>query len=189
MVRALTSCGARRAKWVVAAFWLAVFLGLNAVNIFDSFADAEQNRAVDYLPSKAESVKLLNQIDEFPSGERFSAVVVYRRDGGLTARDRAAIAEDRRQLVPVATAGRPPRADHLARPHDGAQRRALQDHGRGGHRHARRGRRARRRTWRSARPAGRDHRLGAASRPMRSTCSSRSTGRFWPRRRGSSSSC
>jgi RND superfamily putative drug exporter len=89
-------------------FWLAVFLGLNAVNIFDRFADAEQNRAVDYLPNKAESVKLLNQIDEFPSGERFSAVVVYRRDGGLTARDRAAIAEDREQLTPVATAGRPP---------------------------------------------------------------------------------
>jgi RND superfamily putative drug exporter len=107
MLRALSSCGARRAKWVVAGFWLAVFLSLNAVNIFERFADAEQNRAVDYLPSKAESVKLLNQIDEFPSGERFSAVVVYRRDGGLTARDRATIAEDRRQLVSVATAGRP----------------------------------------------------------------------------------
>jgi putative drug exporter of the RND superfamily len=108
MLRALTSCGARRAKWVAVLFWLVVFLGLNAVSIFDRFADAEQNRAVDYLPNKAESVKLLNQIDEFPSGERFSAVVVYRRDGGLTPRDRATIAEDRKQLVSVATAGRPP---------------------------------------------------------------------------------
>jgi putative drug exporter of the RND superfamily len=105
----LTSCGTRRAKWLVALFWLAVFIGLNAVNIFDRFADAEQNRAVDYLPNKAESVKLLNQIEDFPSGERFSAVVVYRRDGGLTARDRAVIAEDREQLMRVATAGRPPR--------------------------------------------------------------------------------
>jgi RND superfamily putative drug exporter len=108
MVTALTACGARRAKWWVALFWLAVFLGLNSVNIFDRFADAEQNRAVDYLPSKAESVKLLDQIDEFPSGERFSAIVVYRREGGLTARDRAAIAQDRRELTRVATAGRPP---------------------------------------------------------------------------------
>ena len=105
----LTSCGTRRAKWLVAAAWLAIFVGLNAANIFERFADAEQNRSVDYLPSEAESVRVLNQIDEFPSGERFSAVVVYRRDGGLEARDRAAIAEDRRQLGEVATAGRVPR--------------------------------------------------------------------------------
>jgi putative drug exporter of the RND superfamily len=108
-MRGLLSVGAaRRAKWLVAAFWLAVFLGLNAANIFDRFADAEQNRAVDYLPESSESVKVLERIEEFPSGERFAAVVVYRRDGGLTARDRAAIARDRRQLVRVATAGRPP---------------------------------------------------------------------------------
>ena len=59
-------------KWLALGFWLVVFLGLNAVNIFEKFADAEQNRAVDYLPEKAESVKVLEQIDEFPSGERFS---------------------------------------------------------------------------------------------------------------------
>jgi putative drug exporter of the RND superfamily len=107
MRAALTLSGARRAKWLVVLFWMAVFIGLNAANIFDRFADAEQNRAVDYLPGKAESVKLLERIDQFPSGERFNAVVVYRRDGGLTARDRAKVAEDRRQLVRVATAGRP----------------------------------------------------------------------------------
>jgi putative drug exporter of the RND superfamily len=105
----LTACGTRKAKWFVLAFWLVVFFGLNAGNIFERFADAEQNRAVDYLPEKAESVKVLNQIEEFPSGERFAAVVVYRRDGGLTARDRAAVAADRAQLEQVATAGRPPR--------------------------------------------------------------------------------
>ena len=104
----LTACSTRRAKWIVAGFWLVVFLGLNSVNIFEKFADAEQNRAIDYLPEKAESVKLLNQIDQFPSGERFTAVVVYRRDGGLTAADRKVIAEDRVQTTQVATAGRVP---------------------------------------------------------------------------------
>ena len=89
MTRFLTSCGTQRAKWFVAAFWALLFLGLNGANIFERFADAGQNQSVDYLPEKAESVKLLEQIDEFPSGERFSAVVVYRRDGGLTAADRA----------------------------------------------------------------------------------------------------
>ena len=57
-------------------------------------------------PEKAESVKLLNQIDDFPSGERFSAVGVYRRDGGLTAADRRTIAEDRAELTRVATEDR-----------------------------------------------------------------------------------
>jgi putative drug exporter of the RND superfamily len=108
MQRFLTSCGARRAKWFAVGFWLVVFFGLNAANIFERFADAEQNRAVDYLPSNAESVKVLNQIDEFPSGEHFSAVVVYRRDGGLTPTDRATIARDRAELSRIATAGRPP---------------------------------------------------------------------------------
>ena len=109
MVKLLTACGTRRLKWIVAGFWLVVFLGLNAANIFEKFADAEQNRAIDYLPEKAESVKLLHEVEDFPSGERFSAVVVYRRDGGLTPRDRATIRLDRAELTRVATAGRPPR--------------------------------------------------------------------------------
>jgi RND superfamily putative drug exporter len=106
--RALTFAGTRRAKWLVALFWLLVLVGLNAVNIFDRYADAEQNRTVDYLPSGAESVEVIDRVDEFPSGERFAAVVVYRRDGGLTTGDRVLIAQDRRELVEVATAGRPP---------------------------------------------------------------------------------
>jgi putative drug exporter of the RND superfamily len=104
----LTRAATRRAKWLVLAFWLAVFVGLNGANIFDKYADAEKNRTVDYYPAKADSIKLLEQIDEFPSGERFAAVVVYRRDGGLTPTDRAAITEDRNQLARVATQGRPP---------------------------------------------------------------------------------
>ncbi len=95
MRRALTLSGSRRAKWLVASFWVVVFLGLNAVNIFDLYADAEQNRTIDYLPSGAESVEVIDRIDEFPSGERFAAVVVYRRDGGLTKGDRALIVRQR----------------------------------------------------------------------------------------------
>jgi len=104
----LAFSGSRRAKWFVAALWLFVFLGLNSVNIFDKFSEAEQNRSVDYLPQNAESVKVLERIDDFPSGERFAAVVVYRRDGGLTAQDRQLIAEHRRELERVANKGKPP---------------------------------------------------------------------------------
>jgi putative drug exporter of the RND superfamily len=108
-VRALlTRSGTRRAKWLVALFWLAVFVGLNGANIFERYSDAETNRTVDYYPEKADSIQLLERIEEFPSGERFAAVAVYRRDGGLTARDRAVITEDRQELRDAATAGQPP---------------------------------------------------------------------------------
>src|SRR5688500_8270657 len=109
MLAALTFSGSRRAKWAVVALWVVVFSSLNAADIFGKFADAEQNRAVDYLPNNAESVKVLEQIEQFPSGERFTAVVVYRHNGGLSAGDRALIAEDRRQIARVTTAGAPPR--------------------------------------------------------------------------------
>ena len=106
---ALKFAATPRAKWLILLFWLVVFVGLNGANIFDRFADAEQNRTVDYLPGEAESVKVLEQIEEFPSGERFAAVVVYRRDGGLTAR----------------TGGRSPRtaAARRARPRPGRRQR------------------------------------------------------------------
>src|ERR671915_1310932 len=108
MQSALTFSGGRRSKWLVALFWLVVFLGLNAANIFERYSDAEKNRTVDYYPEKADSIQLLERIEEFPSGERFAAVAVYRRDGGLTEQDRAAIAQDRRELQDVATQGQPP---------------------------------------------------------------------------------
>ena len=108
MARLLASSGTRRAKWYVAAFWVLVFLGLNGANIFDKFAEAEQNRSVDYLPQNAESVEVIEQVKDFPSGERFAAVVVYRREGGLTAADKKLIAEDREALAKVAPAGVPP---------------------------------------------------------------------------------
>ena len=108
MARALAFSGTRRAKWFVLLFWVLVFLGLNGANIFEKYADAEQNRSVDYLPANAESVKVLDQVDDFPSGERFAAVVVYRRDGGLTATDKQLVEKDRGELTRLATAGRPP---------------------------------------------------------------------------------
>ena len=108
MGRFISFAGTRGAKWVVLLFWLVVFFGLNGANIFDKFADAEQNRSVDYLPQNAESVKVLEQVDDFPSGERFAAVVAYRRDGGLSDPDKALIARDNAELAKVSTGGKPP---------------------------------------------------------------------------------
>ena len=117
MRAALTFSGTRRAKWLVAGAWLAIFFGLNAVNIFDRYSDAERNRTVDYLPGGAESVEVIEKIEDFQSGERFAAVVVYRRDGGLTAADRARIGADRAELEEAATpAARPRRSSPATAP-------------------------------------------------------------------------
>ena len=108
MLAALAFSGSRRAKWFVAAFWILLLFGLGAGAVFEKYTDAERNRTVDYAPGGAESVKVLEQVEKFKSGEHFAAVVAYRRDGGLTAADRKLIAEDRAQLEKVATAGKPP---------------------------------------------------------------------------------
>jgi RND superfamily putative drug exporter len=107
VLSALAFSASRRTKWLVFAAWLLLLFGLGAGQVFDKYTEAEKNRQVDYLPESAESVRVLEQVEQFPSGERFAAVVVYRRDGGLTAADRAVIAEDRAQLGRIATAGKP----------------------------------------------------------------------------------
>jgi RND superfamily putative drug exporter len=83
-------CG-RRSKWVVLVLWLAV-LFLTAP-FAQKLTDAQDNDAASWLPGSAESTQVL-QISENFRPEQIPAVVVYARDGGLTAGDRAAITED-----------------------------------------------------------------------------------------------
>jgi len=105
----LTFAAGRRAKFAVLAVWLLV------AGIAGSYAgkleDAEKNEPSSFLPGSAESVAALNAVKRFRSGETVPAVIVYRRPGGLTAADRAAIARDRAALnarLPVATSAIPP---------------------------------------------------------------------------------
>ena len=85
--RSLTQLpGGRRTKYAVIGVWLVVA---------GKFEDAQENDPVDYLPGSAESVKALNELEDYPSGDIADAVTVFRRDGGLTAADRAEIAQTR----------------------------------------------------------------------------------------------
>src|SRR5215204_6281293 len=77
--RLFAIAAARKAKWIVAGIWLAVFLGSFALDLPGKFADAEQNENVDYLPASAESTKALGVAERL-------------NDGGVTPGDRAAIA-------------------------------------------------------------------------------------------------
>ncbi|MFF3335765.1 MMPL family transporter [Streptomyces sp. NPDC002888] len=87
-------CG-RRAKWLVLALWVVVLL-LTAP-FAQKLADAQDNDAASWLPGSAESTQVLELSKDFRP-EQIPAVVVYARDGGFTAQDRAQITEDAAQL-------------------------------------------------------------------------------------------
>jgi RND superfamily putative drug exporter len=89
-----TFAAGRRTKWVVFGVWLlAIFIAFGA-NLPGKFADAESNEATSYLPGSAESTDALDATESLQEGELAAAVIVYRRESGLTAADRRTIAED-----------------------------------------------------------------------------------------------
>ncbi|MFI1957092.1 MMPL family transporter [Streptomyces althioticus] len=78
--------GRRAVPWAVAGLWVVALVLL--LPLTGKFADVQQNRAVDYLPAGADSTQVARVQDELPGGESTDLVVVYHRDGGLTAADR-----------------------------------------------------------------------------------------------------
>ena len=98
MSSVLTAASGRTAKWVIAAIWLLAIAGSFATNLPGKFADAEENESTSFLPGDAESTKALEVTERFQGGELAPMVIVYRRDGGLTAADERRIARDRAEL-------------------------------------------------------------------------------------------
>src|SRR5215207_3002767 len=87
-----------RRKWIVFGLWLAIIIASIGLDLPGKFADAEKNESSSFLPGDAESTKALAATEELQGAEQAPMVVVYRRDGGLTAADRARIAQDRAEL-------------------------------------------------------------------------------------------
>ncbi|MFJ9536685.1 MMPL family transporter [Streptomyces sp. NPDC101225] len=87
MGAARTRTGSRRAvPWVVLGLWLAALV--LAGPFAGKFGDVQQNRSVDYLPDSADSTQVARIQNELPGGQATDLVLVYHRDGGLTAADR-----------------------------------------------------------------------------------------------------
>ncbi|MGV9452828.1 MMPL family transporter [Streptomyces sp. NPDC003635] len=81
----------RGVPWLVLGLWILV---LAIASPFASkLADVQRDRAVDYLPASADSTQVAKIQDQLPGGETTQMVVVYHRDGGLTAEDRSVAAE------------------------------------------------------------------------------------------------
>jgi RND superfamily putative drug exporter len=89
----------KRAKWVVFALWfVGIFIAFGA-NLPGKFADAESNEATSYLPGSAESTDALNATEALQKGEIAPAVIVFRRESGLTPADRATLLEDVKKMT------------------------------------------------------------------------------------------
>jgi RND superfamily putative drug exporter len=85
----------RRSKWVVFVLWfLAIFIAAGPANLPGKFEEAESNEATSYLPESAESTKALAATEELQDGEIAPAVVIFRREEGLTPADFKAIEAD-----------------------------------------------------------------------------------------------
>ena len=82
----------RKTKWVVVGLWLVIILGMGG--LAGKLSDAQENDAQAWLPGSAESTQALDRQEAFKSPNTYEAVVVYTRDGGLTAADRTNIAAD-----------------------------------------------------------------------------------------------
>jgi RND superfamily putative drug exporter len=90
-----TFAAGRRTKWIVFAVWfLAIFIAAGPAALPEKFEDAESNEATSYLPGSAESTAALDATESLQNGELAPAVIVYRRESGLTAADRRTIVAD-----------------------------------------------------------------------------------------------
>jgi len=94
----LSVASGRTAKWVVAGAWLLAVVAIIGLNLPGKYSEAQVNDSASFLPGDAESTKALEASERLQGGEKAALIVVYRRDGGLTAADRRRIAADRAEL-------------------------------------------------------------------------------------------
>jgi RND superfamily putative drug exporter len=97
VARILAIPAGRRAKFVVLAVFLLIS-GIVGGAFAGKFEDAQQNETASFLPGKAESVKALELVKQYPGGELAPAVIVYERKGGLSQPDRARVIRDQRSF-------------------------------------------------------------------------------------------
>lgn len=90
-----TLAAGRRAKWVVFAVWLlGIFVAVGPAELPTRFEDAEENESTSFLPGDAESTAALEATEALQDGELAPAVIVYRRESGLTGADRRQVRRD-----------------------------------------------------------------------------------------------
>ncbi|MFF5707818.1 MMPL family transporter [Streptomyces sp. 62] len=83
--------------WGVLALWVIVIA--LAAPLAGKLGDVQRNRAVDYLPASADSTQVAKITEQLPGGDSTDLVLVYHREGGLTAADKATAAREVREVA------------------------------------------------------------------------------------------
>ena len=83
-----------RTRLIIIGVWLVAVFACFGFNLPGKFSDAERNDSSSYLPGDAEATRALEATKDLTEGEQAAVVIVYRREGGLTAADRAKVARD-----------------------------------------------------------------------------------------------
>ena len=87
----------RRSKWVVLVAWIVALFAVFPLG--SKLADKTTDDTQSFLPASAESTKVVKSLDQdFNQGETDDAIVVYQRDGGLTAADQRKIRADAQKI-------------------------------------------------------------------------------------------
>jgi RND superfamily putative drug exporter len=96
----------RRSKFVVIGLWILAVAFMAPLG--SKLADVVEDDFTSFLPEEAESTEVQRLLAErFPGGETAGGIIVYHRDGGLTAADQRTIAADAREVadaIPVTRA-------------------------------------------------------------------------------------
>lgn len=79
--------GGRVGKWVVLAIWAALLVP--ALMLAGQLGDVEKNDNSAWLPSNAESTKVVERAESFQLGDTLPAIVIYDRPEGITPADMA----------------------------------------------------------------------------------------------------
>jgi RND superfamily putative drug exporter len=88
----------RWTKFVVLAIWIVAVMAMSPLGA--KLADETRDDTASFLPESAESTDVVEQLeDDFDAGETSQGLIVYQRDGGLTAEDKQKILDDSRKIV------------------------------------------------------------------------------------------
>jgi RND superfamily putative drug exporter len=88
----------RRTKWVVVVAWVLIAVALGPLQ--PKLQEATTNENDEFLPASAESTEVNDLIDErFERGNEAEALILVRREGGLTQVDERVVASEVKDLI------------------------------------------------------------------------------------------
>src|SRR2546423_4709843 len=84
-------------KWVVLALWVVAMAVL--APLAGKLTSVQNNQAQSWLPSDAESTKVIQIAERFRSSNEVPVIVIYDKPGGLSQSDLSAISDQAKRFA------------------------------------------------------------------------------------------